>query len=70
VRRKRGLGRGEKHRGKEIINSAEEGTSEMIEAPRDDRLTPHDPEFEKKMAKAEEIISRYCNTLHALARKV
>jgi len=32
------------------------------------RLTPYDPSFEKKMAKAEDIIRRYRNTLHALAR--
>ena len=29
---------------------------------------PYDPAFEKKMAKAEEIMSRYRNTLHALAK--
>jgi len=33
----------------------------------DYRLTSCDPAFEKKMAKAEEIMSRYRNTLHALA---
>jgi putative addiction module antidote len=32
------------------------------------QLTPYDPAFEKKMTKAEEIIRRYRNTLHALAR--
>jgi putative addiction module antidote len=32
------------------------------------RLTPYDPAFEKKMAKAEEIIERYRNTLHVLAK--
>jgi len=32
------------------------------------RLTPHDPEFEEKMAKAEDIIGRYRNTLHVLAK--
>lgn len=32
------------------------------------RLTPYDPGFEKKMAKAEEIIGRYRNTLHALSK--
>jgi putative addiction module antidote len=41
----------------------------LIEAPDGTyRLTPYDPNFEKKMAKAEEIISRYRNTLHALAK--
>lgn len=32
------------------------------------RLTPYDPAFEAKMARAEDIISRYRNTLHALAK--
>ncbi|MFO1163056.1 MAG: AbrB/MazE/SpoVT family DNA-binding domain-containing protein [Reyranellaceae bacterium] len=32
------------------------------------RLTPYDPTFEQKMAKAEDIIGRYRNTLHVLAR--
>ncbi|MBV9741990.1 MAG: AbrB/MazE/SpoVT family DNA-binding domain-containing protein [Hyphomicrobiales bacterium] len=32
------------------------------------RLTPYDPSFEKKMAKAEDIIRRYRNTLSVLAR--
>ncbi|UYN97003.1 MAG: AbrB family transcriptional regulator [Enhydrobacter sp.] len=32
------------------------------------RLTPYDPAFEKKMAKADSIISRYRNTLHTLAK--
>jgi len=32
------------------------------------RLTPYDPTFEQKMAKAEDIIGRYRSTLHVLAR--
>jgi antitoxin component of MazEF toxin-antitoxin module len=32
------------------------------------QLTPYDPAFEKKMAKAEDIIGHYRNTLHALAK--
>jgi putative addiction module antidote len=32
------------------------------------RLTAYDPAFEKKMAKAEDIITRYRNTLHVLAK--
>jgi len=32
------------------------------------RLTPYDPAFEQKMAKAEDIITRYRNTLHILAK--
>ena len=41
----------------------------LIEAPDGGyRLTPYDPGFERKMAKAEEIIGRYRNTLHVLAQ--
>ena len=32
------------------------------------RITPFDPGFEKKMEKAEEIMARYRNTLHTLAK--
>jgi putative addiction module antidote len=32
------------------------------------QLTSYDPAFEKKMEKAEDIINRYRNTLHALAK--
>ena len=32
------------------------------------QLTAYDPAFEKKMRKAEDIIGRYRNTLHALAK--
>ena len=32
------------------------------------RLTPYDPAFEKKMGKAEEIMERYRNALHVLAK--
>ena len=31
-------------------------------------LTPYDPDFAKKMAKAEDIMNRYRNTLRALAK--
>ena len=41
----------------------------LIEEPDSSyRLTPYDPAFEQKMAKAEDIISRYRNTLHVLAQ--
>ena len=41
----------------------------MVETPEGGyRLTPFDPFFEEKMAKAEDIIGRYRNTLHVLAR--
>lgn len=32
------------------------------------RLTPYDPGFAEKMDKADEIMRRYRNTLHALAK--
>ncbi len=32
------------------------------------QLTPYDSDFEKKMAKAEDILGRYRNTLHVLAK--
>ncbi len=41
----------------------------MTEAPEGGyRLTPFDPAFEQKMAKAEDIARRYRNTLQALAK--
>ena len=41
----------------------------LIEAAEGDyRLTPYDPDFERKMSKAEQIMGRYRNTLHALAK--
>lgn len=32
------------------------------------RLTPHDPDFAKKVEKAEDIMRRYHTTLHVLAQ--
>ena len=32
------------------------------------RLVPYDPEFEAKMAKAEDLMRRYRDTLHVLAQ--
>jgi putative addiction module antidote len=32
------------------------------------RLSPHDPGFDEKMTRAEDIIGRYRNTLHVLAK--
>ncbi|MGH7441269.1 MAG: AbrB/MazE/SpoVT family DNA-binding domain-containing protein [bacterium] len=32
------------------------------------RLTPYDPDFEKKMTKAEDIIGRYKNALRVLSK--
>lgn len=41
----------------------------LIEGPNGTyQLTPYDPAFEKKILKAEDIIGRYRNTLHALAK--
>ncbi|SBT06924.1 Prevent host death protein, Phd antitoxin [Candidatus Accumulibacter aalborgensis] len=57
---------------KEIINRLQMKDGQalfLIEAPDGGyRLTPYDPVFAEKMAKAEEIIERYRNTLHVLAR--
>ena len=57
---------------KDVIDRLQTGNGErgfLIESGDGDyRLTPYDPAFEKKMAKAEEIMSRYRNTLHALAK--
>ena len=57
---------------KEAVNrlGAEDGDRLfLIEGPGGSyQLTPYDPAFEKKMKKAEDIISRYRNTLHALSK--
>ncbi|HWR54129.1 MAG TPA: AbrB/MazE/SpoVT family DNA-binding domain-containing protein [Bryobacteraceae bacterium] len=57
---------------KDVINRLRTKDGEplfLIEAPDGGyRLTPYDPAFEKKMAKAEDIIGRYRNTLHVLAK--
>jgi len=57
---------------KEVIQRLRAGDGErlfLIEAAEGEyRLTPYDPEFEKKIAKAEEIMTRYRNTLHALSK--
>jgi len=57
---------------KDVINRLQTGDGEklfLIEAAEGDyRLTPYDPVFEKKMEKAEEIMSRYRNALRALAK--
>jgi putative addiction module antidote len=57
---------------KDVINRLQTKDGEplfLIEAPDGSyRLTPYDPVFEKKMAKAEDIIGRYRNTLHVLAK--
>jgi putative addiction module antidote len=57
---------------KEVINRLQTGDGEplfLIDAPDGGyRLTPYDSGFEKKMAKADDIIGRYRNTLHVLAK--
>jgi len=57
---------------KEVIQRLHTGDGEalfLLEAPDGSyRLTPYDPTFEGKMAKAEDIIRRYRNTLHVLAK--
>jgi putative addiction module antidote len=40
----------------------------LTETPDGYRITPYDPEFERQMALAEEGLSRYRNTLRALAK--
>ncbi len=57
---------------KDVINRL--GTKDgeplfLTEAPDGSyHLSPYDPAFEKKMTKAEDIIGRYRNTLHVLAK--
>lgn len=57
---------------KEVVSHLRTSEGEelfLLEGPNNTyRLTPFDPAFEKKMAKAEEIMARYRNTLHALAK--
>ena len=57
---------------KEVIARLRTGDGAVLfltEAPEGGyRLTPYDPYFGQKMAKAEAIIARYRNTLHVLAQ--
>ena len=57
---------------KEVITRLHTGDGQplfLLEAPDGSyRLGPYDPAFETKMAKAEDIISRYRNTLHVLSK--
>jgi putative addiction module antidote len=51
------------------LNTAEGERLLLIESPDGAyQLTPADEEFEKKMSKARDIMSRYRNTLRALAK--
>jgi putative addiction module antidote len=57
---------------KEVVSRLRTGEGQevfLLEGPNNTyHLTPFDPVFEKKMEKAEEIMTRYRNTLHALAK--
>jgi putative addiction module antidote len=57
---------------KEVVNRLRASDGERLflieSADGDYRLTPYDPGFEKQMEKVEEIMSRYKNTLRALAK--
>jgi putative addiction module antidote len=57
---------------KEAVNRLRTGEGQhlfLIEGPNGAyQLTPYDPAFEKKMAKAEDIIGRYRNTFRALSK--
>jgi hypothetical protein len=57
---------------KEVIHRLHAADGEplfLIEAPEGGyRMTAYDPEFGKKMTKAEDIIGRYKNTLRVLAK--
>ena len=51
------------------LNTKDGAPLYLTEAPEGGyRLAPYDPAFETKMAKAEDIIGRYRNTLHVLAQ--
>jgi len=57
---------------KEVIQRLRTGDGQplfLVEGPEGTyQLTPYDPDFEQKMAKAEDIMSRYRNTLSVLAK--
>lgn len=57
---------------KEVVQRLQTGDGEtlyLIDAPDGEyRLTAYDPDFVKKIAKAEDIIGRYRNTLRVLGK--
>jgi putative addiction module antidote len=57
---------------KEVINrlnSAEGDALYLVEdADGTYRLTPYNPDFAEKMRRADDIVARYKNTLHALSK--
>ncbi|HEY2050307.1 MAG TPA: AbrB/MazE/SpoVT family DNA-binding domain-containing protein [Caulobacteraceae bacterium] len=50
------------------LNVSKGDTLHAVETPEGYLLTPYDPDFAEKMEKAENIMRRYRNTLHALAK--
>jgi len=57
---------------KEVINRLNTADGEplfLVEGPQGTyQITPYDPDFEKKMAKADDILHRYRNALRTLAK--
>ena len=57
---------------KEVVSRLRTSEGEeifLLEGPNNTyRLTPFDPAFQEKMEKAEDIMSRYRNTLHVLSK--
>ena len=57
---------------KDVINRLQTGDGEklfLVEAANGDyRLTPYDPAFERQMEEVENVMTRYRNTLRALAK--
>jgi putative addiction module antidote len=57
---------------KDVINRLQTADGQrlfLIEAANGDyRLTPYDPAFEKQMEQVEDVMTRYRNTLRALAK--
>lgn len=57
---------------KEVINRLNTGDGEplfLVEGPQGTyQITPYDPDFERKMAQADDILHRYRNTLRTLAK--
>lgn len=53
----------------QALHTAEGDTLHLTETPGGGyRLTPYDPDFERKMRQVEDIASRYRDTLRALSK--
>ncbi len=51
------------------LNTRDGAALYLTEAPEGGyRLVPYDPEFGKKLVKAEDLMQRYSDTLHVLAK--